>query len=66
MRSVLIIGRMKKDPDVRVMAHEKSSLATNGPSLAFEVSEEAGYVWLGECDATADELTGGCDGKRND
>ena len=66
MRSVLIIGRMKKDPDVRVMAHEKSSLATNGPSLAFEVSEEDGYVWLGECDATADELTGGCDGKRND
>ena len=64
MRSVLIVGKLKKDPDVRVMTHEKSSLAANGVSLAFHLDGEDGFTWIGEYDATADELLGGTGDKQ--
>ena len=34
-RSVLLVGRLKNDRDVRVMVHDKSSLAEEGPSRGF-------------------------------
>ena len=33
-RSVLLVGRLKNDRDVRVMVHDKSSLAEEGPPVA--------------------------------
>ena len=33
-RSVLLVGRMKKEPHVRVIVHDKSSLAPEGKSIA--------------------------------
>ena len=65
MRSVLVVGKLKKDPDIRVMAHEKSSLAPNGTSLAFRMDDDDGLVWLGEYDVTADDLVDGIDGKED-
>ncbi|MCD6322086.1 MAG: AAA family ATPase [Clostridiales bacterium] len=58
-RSVLIIGRLKDNPRVRVIAHEKSSLAPEGTSIAFELSEENGFKWLGYYDISVDVLLSG-------
>ena len=44
-RSVLIVGRLKENKEVRVVAHEKSSLAPEGEPIAFELSKETGFVW---------------------
>ena len=64
MRSVLVIGKLKKDPAIRVMAHEKSSLAANGSSLAFKLDEDEGFAWIGEYDVNADDLLAGGDAKK--
>ena len=56
-RSVLLVGRMKKEPNVRVIVHDKSSLAPEGKSMAFSLGDENGFRWLdGYNDITADEL----------
>ena len=56
-RSVLLVGRMKKEPNVRVIVHDKSSLAPEGKSIAFSLGDENGFCWLdGYNDITADEL----------
>ena len=56
-RSVLLVGRMKKEPNVRVIVHDKSSLAPEGESMAFSLGSEDGFCWLdGYEEITADEL----------
>ena len=56
-RSVLLIGRLKNDPTVRVIVHDKSSLAPEGKSLAFGLGDEEGFRWLDGYDGiTAEEL----------
>lgn len=45
-RSVLLVGRLKKEPGVRVLVHDKSSLAPEGKSLAFHLGDETGFRWL--------------------
>lgn len=64
MRSVMVVGKLKKDPSVRILAHEKSSLAPNGTSLAFSLEEENGFIWIGEYQVTADDLLAGTETKR--
>lgn len=49
-RSVLVVGRVKDKPEVRVAAHQKSSLAPEGKPIAFELSEANGFRWLGHYD----------------
>ena len=58
-RSVLIVGRIKDEPEIRVVCQTKSSLAPEAKSLAFRLSEENGFEWIGEYDVTADELLSG-------
>ena len=58
-RSVLLIGRLREDPSVRVMTHLKSSLAPEGRSVAFELLAEGGFRWIGYYDVTADDLLSG-------
>lgn len=58
-RSVLIIGRIKDEPETRVVCHVKSSLAPEGKSIAFRLDKDTGFHWIGECDISVDELLGG-------
>ncbi|MBQ6304338.1 MAG: AAA family ATPase [Clostridiales bacterium] len=62
-RSVLVVGKSKDDPNVRVMAHDKSSLAPAGQSLAFVLGDEDGFRWIGDYDITADERLSGVEKK---
>ena len=61
-RSVLIVGRIKEEPETRVVCHTKSSLAPEGKSIAFQLDKDNGFEWIGEYDISADELLNG-DGK---
>ena len=47
-RSVLLIGRVKREPNVRVIVHDKSSLAPEGKPVAFCLDPETGFEWIGE------------------
>lgn len=58
-RSVLLVGRCRDSPSIRVMAHLKSSLAPEGKSIGFELDKLIGFRWVGYCDITADELLSG-------
>ncbi len=55
-RSVLIVGRIKNEPEIRVVCQIKNSLAPEAKSIAFKLSEKNGFEWLGECDVKAEEL----------
>lgn len=58
-RSVLIVGRIKDDPTCRVIAHDKSSLAPEGQSIAFRLDKDNGVTWEGTVQITVDELLSG-------
>ncbi len=58
-RSVLIVGRIKDNPTIRVIAHDKSSLAPEGMSIAFELTREDGFKWIGHYDISPEELLTG-------
>lgn len=58
-RSVLIVGRIKDEPEVRVVCQTKNSLAPETKSIAFRLSEENGFEWIGEYDVAADDLLSG-------
>lgn len=64
VRSVLFIGKLKHDPTMRILTHEKSSLAPPGVSLAFSLGDEGGFRWGGEYDITADEMLSGIEPQR--
>ena len=64
VRSVLFIGKLKHDPTMRILTHEKSSLAPPGVSLAFSLGDEDGFRWVGEYDITADEMLSGIEPQR--
>ena len=64
VRSVMFIGKLKHDPTMRILTHEKSSLAPPGASLAFSLGNEGGFQWVGEYDITADEMLSGIDPQR--
>lgn len=57
-RSVLLVGRVRADPSIRVMAQIKSSLAPEGKNIAFKLDEDNGFKWIGEYDIDLDELLG--------
>ena len=58
-RSVLIVGRIKDKPEIRVVCHVKSSLAPEGKSIAFRLDKDTGFEWIGEYDISADDLLSG-------
>ena len=64
VRSVMFIGKLKHDPTMRILTHEKSSLAPPGVSLAFSLGDEGGFRWVGEYDITADEMLPGIEPQR--
>ena len=64
VRSVMFIGKLKHDPTMRILTHEKSSLAPPGVSLAFSLGDEGGFRWVGKYDITADEMLSGIEPQR--
>lgn len=59
VRSVLIVGRHKDDPSIRVIVHDKSSLAPEGTSVAFTLSGDSSFQWLeGYEDVTSADVLG--------
>jgi hypothetical protein len=58
-RSVLTVGKLPLDESMRAVVHTKSNLAPLGKSQAFGFDESGGFTWLGDCDATVDEVMSG-------
>lgn len=58
-RSVLVVGRIKDDPTLRVVCPTKSSLAPEGKAVAFRLDPSRGFLWVGPYDISADELLSG-------
>lgn len=58
-RSVLLVGRIKKEPHIRVMVHDKSSLAPEGKSVAFSLEDSTPRWVEGYNKITADDLLNG-------
>jgi len=63
VRSLIFIGKVRKDPTTRVVIHEKSSLAPPGETMAFKLGDEEGFRWAGAYEISADELLDGKEGK---
>lgn len=63
-RSVLLVGRVEGEPNIRVVVQIKNNLAQFGHPKAFELME-SGFRWLGDYEITADEVLGGIAPKAN-
>ena len=59
VRSLIFIGKVRKNPTTRVLIHEKSSLAPPGETMAFKLGDEEGFRWVGAYEISADELLDG-------
>ena len=62
-RSVLLVARLRDKPNIRIMAHDKSSLAPAGDAIGFDMTEDNGMVCIGPYDITIDELLSGNEGR---
>jgi len=58
-RSVLTVGSVGGDANIRAVVHNKSNLAPPGKSLTFMLDPSTGFNWMGEDDITIDELLNG-------
>ena len=63
-RSVLLVGRVEGQPDIRAVVQIKNNLAAFGHPKAFQLSEK-GFEWQGDYEITADEVLGGIAPKAN-
>lgn len=55
-RSILAVGSDPENPEQRVMAHVKSSLAKHGSSILFSIDRESGVTWDGYSSLTPDDV----------
>ena len=63
-RSVLLVGRVEGEANIRAVVQIKNNLAAFGLPKAFELSED-GFHWLGDYEITVDEVLGGIAPKAN-
>ncbi len=63
-RSVLLVGRVEGEENIRAVVQIKNNLAAFGHPKAFALSED-GFQWLGDFEITADEVLGGIAPKAN-
>ncbi len=63
-RSVLLVGRVEGEPNIRAVVQIKNNLAAFGHPKAFRLSEN-GFAWIGDYEITADEVLGGIVPKAN-
>ncbi len=57
-RSVLLVGRIEGEENIRAVVQIKNNLAAFGHPKAITLSED-GFQWLGDYEITADEVLGG-------
>lgn len=43
-QNFLLVGQLRDEPNIRVVAHDKSSLAPEGWSIAFELNPEMSFL----------------------
>ena len=55
-RSVLLVARLKSQPEMRVLAHVKSKLAPIGDSILFSVDGKSSISWLRKSKLTAEQI----------
>jgi RecA/RadA recombinase len=58
-RSVLLVGRLRDEPAIRVMTQLKNNLAPEGKSIAFELDDKNGFRWIGQYDVSAVDILNG-------
>ncbi|GHU59110.1 hypothetical protein FACS1894133_5150 [Clostridia bacterium] len=58
-RSVLTVGKLPDDDEIRCFVHGKSNLTASGKSQAFAFDEDSRLMWLGDYQITLDELLSG-------
>ena len=63
-RSVLLVGRIEGQPDMRAVVQIKNNLSAFGHPKAFELAED-GFRWIGDYEITVDEVLGGIAPKAN-
>lgn len=63
-RSVLLVGRIEGQANIRAVIQIKNNLAAFGHPKAFALSEN-GFQWLGDYDITAEEVLGSIAPKAN-
>lgn len=63
-KSVLLVGRVEGEENIRAVVQIKNNLAGFGHPKAFQLSED-GFLWLGDYEITADEVLGGIAPKAN-
>ncbi len=63
-RSVLLVGRVEGEENIKAVVQIKNNLAALGHPKAFALSEN-GFQWLGDYEITADEVLGGIVPKTN-
>ena len=56
---MLTVGKLPLDENMRAIVHTKSNLSPLAKAQAFGLDEDGGFCWLGECDATVDEVMSG-------
>lgn len=61
-RSVLTMGVINEEPNIRPLIQTKNSLGTMGSSIAFEMSEEKCFSYIGDYEITAEQLLDGASG----
>lgn len=63
-RSVILVGRIEGQEQMRAVIQIKNNLAAFGHAKAFALEEE-GFCWIGDYDITADEVLGSIVPKAN-
>ena len=57
-RSVLLVGKVPDNEEIRAVCQIKNNLAQEGNTMAFSLGEE-GFHWIGKYDISAEELLSG-------
>ncbi len=61
-RSVILVGRIEGQSNMRAVIQIKNNIAAFGHAKAFELTED-GFIWVGDYEITADEVLSGIEPK---
>ena len=55
-RSILMVGRDRNNPYIRVLLQIKNNLAPEGRAFVFELNPKSGFSWIGQDDYEIEDL----------